>query len=90
MIDPESLYQIIGVCGFFAYMIGFAGLQFGWLDGNGCAYCLSNIAGATLVLISLYHTFNLASAMIQVAWIILGLVGLYRRRGVVASAHQLG
>ena len=89
-MDPAMLYQVIGVCGFLAYMTGFAGLQLGWLDGNGCAYCVSNIIGASLVLVSLYHAFNVASALIQVAWIVLGLLGLYRRRFAVASAHQLG
>lgn len=89
-MDQATFYQLIGVCGFFAYMIGFAGLQLGWLDGNGCAYCVSNIIGACLVLVSLSHAFNLASAMIQVAWIVLGLIGLYRRRSAVALAHQFG
>jgi hypothetical protein len=89
-MDPSIVYQSIGLCGFVVYMVGFAGLQLEWLDGNGCTYCISNIIGACLVLISLYHAFNLASALIQATWIVLGLIGLYRRRAAVASAHQLG
>ena len=54
-------------------MAGFGGLQFHWLDGNGSTYCLTNIVGACFVVISLTHAFNLASALIQVAWIVLGL-----------------
>ncbi|RLJ59034.1 hypothetical protein BCF46_1176 [Litoreibacter meonggei] len=89
-MDQATVYQVIGVCGFLFYMAGYAGVQLGWLDGNGCAYCLSNTIGACLVLVSLCHSFNLASALIQITWIFLGVLGLYRRRVAVASAHQLG
>lgn len=88
-MDQATLYQLIGVCGFLVYMAGYAGLQFHWLDGNGSTYCLTNIVGACLVLISLTHAFNLASALIQVTWIVLGLAGLYRRRDAVASLHRV-
>lgn len=79
MPDAASLYQTIGIAGFLAYMAGFAGLQFGFLDGNGRAYIWSNIIGASLVLISLTTAFNLASALIQISWIIIGVSGLMRR-----------
>lgn len=87
MPDVASMYQIIGIAGFLAYMTGFAGLQFGWLDGNGAAFVWSNIMGAVLVLISLTHAFNLASALTQVSWIVIGLAGLVRRRAL-AQTHQ--
>lgn len=79
MTDAASLYQIIGLAGFLAYMAGFAGLQLGWLDGNGSTYVWTNIIGASLVLISLTHAFNLASALIQISWIVIGVAGLVRR-----------
>lgn len=79
MPDAASLYQIIGIAGFLSYMVGFAGLQFGYLDGNGATFAWSNIIGAAFVLISLTHAFNLASAMIQISWIVIGLAGLLRK-----------
>ena len=74
-----SVYEVIGLCGFAAYLGGFAALQFGWLSGDGVAYTLANIIAAALVLTSLVESFNLASAMIQVSWIIIGAVGLLMR-----------
>ena len=71
--------QALGVLGFLGYLFAFAGLQFGFIDGNGRTYCLLNIVSATLVLISLYDAFNLASALIQISWITIGLGGLALR-----------
>ncbi|PTX54028.1 hypothetical protein C8N43_2833 [Litoreibacter ponti] len=92
MPDAVSLYQIIGIAGFLAYMAGFAGLQLGLIDGNGTVYIWTNLVGASLVLISLLHAFNLASLLIQVSWIIIGLAGLIRRarvRAVPRVAHPV-
>ncbi len=75
----ETVFQLIGIAGFLSYMVGFAALQLGLIDGNGAAYTIANILGAFLVLISLTTAFNLASLLIQVAWIFIGIYGLWRR-----------
>ncbi len=77
--DLDLVYRIAGLVGFFFYMSSFAALQFKWLDGQGLTYSLMNIAAASLVLISLTNEFNLASALIQVSWIVIGCVGLLLR-----------
>ncbi len=74
-----SLSQFIGLVGFFTYLGSFFSLQMGWLDGNGNRYALLNIAAAACVLFSLLETFNLASALIQISWIAIGLGGLALR-----------
>lgn len=74
-----NFFQAIGLMGFAAYLAGFGALQMGWLDGNGRVYAWANIFGASFVLISLYDAFNLASALIQLSWILIGTVGLMRR-----------
>ncbi|MEM9583741.1 MAG: hypothetical protein AAGA08_11550 [Pseudomonadota bacterium] len=78
MADLHLILQITGVLGFLSYMGGFAALQLGKLDGNGIGYVLTNIIGATLVLISLIGAFNLASLLIQVSWIVIGCCGILR------------
>jgi len=75
----ELLLHCAGIAGFLCYIIGFAALQLGYIDGNGTAYTLWSLAGASLVLVSLLGAFNLASLLIQVSWIIIGLTGLIRR-----------
>lgn len=78
-IDRHAVLQAVGVIGFIFYIAGFAALQFGLLDGNGSAYTILNILGASCVLLSLLSAFNLASLLIQVSWISIGLFGLARR-----------
>lgn len=79
LLTHEQLLQCAGVAGFVCYIIGFASLQLGYLDGNGIPYTLWSLAGAMLVLTSLMGAFNLASMLIQVSWIIICVVGLIRR-----------
>lgn len=76
-----SIFDACGLMGFAAYLGGFGALQFGALDGNGKAYAWINVVAASLVLISLYDAFNLASVLIQVSWIVIGYVGIVRRSG---------
>jgi len=69
----------VGVVGFICYISAFGAVQFGKLDGNSAGYSLANILAASLVAISLFAEFNLASALIQTSWIIAGIVGLVLR-----------
>jgi hypothetical protein len=69
-------YECIGVLGLFTYITAFGAVQLGWLDGNSNAYTLLNVLAASLVAVSLLRDFNLASALIQGSWIVIGLFGL--------------
>jgi uncharacterized membrane protein YqjE len=81
-----SIFQVVGLLGFLAYLGSFAALQMKLLDGNGVVYAALNILAASLVLVSLVEAFNLASALIQVSWICIGLCGLIWR--LVATSHS--
>lgn len=78
-METISFVQGIGIMGFMAYTAGFAGQQFGFIHGDSRAFSIINIVAATLVLVSLTEAFNLASALIQVSWIIIGAIGLTLR-----------
>jgi len=71
-----SIFQIIGVAGFITYIVSFAALQARFIDGNGFTYSVLNILAAAFVLVSLTEAFNLASMLIQVSWITIGIVGI--------------
>lgn len=73
-----NIYQYIGVLGFILYMLSYFLLQIGKISGTGNCYILLNLGAASFVLISLLHQFNLASALIQVSWILISLLGLAR------------
>ena len=72
-------YESIGVAGFVCYTTAFGAVQFGLMDGNRMPFTLLNILGACLVGVSLTAEFNLASALIQGSWIVIGLIGLTLR-----------
>lgn len=86
-ISNLPLSQILGVGGFLFYFGSFTALQFRLLDGNGVLYCVLNMTAASLVMISLLDAFNLATALINGSWILIGLVGLclrFKRRKMAA------
>lgn len=80
LVETTTLLRSIGVLGFLLYMAGFAALQFEVLDGNNVGYCVINILAAACVLVSLSVDFNLASALIQCSWILIGTIGLAIRQ----------
>lgn len=86
--DVHAALQAIGVIGFLFYIGGFAALQFGMIDGNGVAFTSINILGASFVLLSLITAFNLASLLIQVSWIMIGGVGIYRHLIKTRTANR--
>lgn len=89
-----DFYTLIGLSGVVTYVVAYALLQLGVLDGNGVPYSVSNVAAASLVLISLTADFNLASAIIQIVWIVIGIAGLairaYRRNPVAGDTARYG
>lgn len=72
------IFDAIGVLGFLFYIGGFALLQIGRISGDGLLYPLSNIFGATFVLVSMLAGFNLASFLISVTYILIGAYGICR------------
>lgn len=72
-IDP---LQLVGLLGFCCYVTSYCCLSFGFLTSDHLRYYLLNTLAALLVLTSLSHEFNLASAMIQGFWITIGSVAI--------------
>jgi hypothetical protein len=71
-------HEVIGVAGMVMYLGSYFMLQTGTLRSNSATYCIANILAASLVMISLLHDFNLASALIQISWIAISTIGLFR------------
>lgn len=83
-----SIFQLIGVAGFFVYMFAFGAVQFDWLNGSSAFYSVCNIVAASLVAVSLIADFNLASALIQGSWIMIGATGLILRWRKHSAPHS--
>jgi len=80
MLAYPNLLQLIGVVGFLTYVIGFGLVQNEKICGNGILYPASKVFAAICVLISLVGAFNLASCLIQLSYIVIGLYGIAVRR----------
>lgn len=78
-IDDLGKYDAIGIVGFGIYLTNYSLVTFQKIDSRGIIFFTSNIAAASCVLLSLSESFNMASALIQVFWICLGVIAIALR-----------
>jgi multidrug transporter EmrE-like cation transporter len=69
--------DFVGNLGVLVLMVGYLLLQLNKLS-NGLAYSVLNALGASLIVISLLVNFNLSAFLIEVFWILISFVGIYR------------
>lgn len=77
--DMSLIFNGIGVVGFMLYMTSYTLVTFQRIDSRGLLFFALNTAAAAFVLVSLTQNFNLASALIQVVWIGLGVIAIGKR-----------
>ncbi len=87
-METQHAYEIIGLIGFVLYMVSYWLLQLGRLNGNGYCYATLNIAAALFVLVSLRLDFNLASMLIQLAWISISIFGIVRTWNIRRMSYR--
>lgn len=71
-----ALAELTGIAGFGLYVLTYGLLTFRILSAQSVHYFCFNLTAATCVLIGLSSSFNLASAMIQIFWISMSLIGI--------------
>jgi hypothetical protein len=70
--------DFIGNVGVVILMITYLLLQLNKLPSDGLAYSLLNAIGASLIVISLLFDFNLSALLMEVFWVLISFVGIYR------------
>ena len=75
-----SPYDIVGLVGVTLMLAAYGATVAGRLDPQAVPALLANLVGASLVLISLSHDFNLSAAVIEGAWALIAAGGLIRRK----------
>jgi hypothetical protein len=75
-----TVMAALGLVGSAFVIFAFFANQQGWLPVSDRRYSLVNLAGALLILISLYAEWNLPSAVIEAFWAAISLYGLWRSR----------
>ena len=71
--------QAIGILGFVIYVGGFLLVQARLMCGNGLWFPASKVVAALCVICSLSEAFNLATLLVQISFIAIGLGGVARR-----------
>lgn len=74
----ESISDILGIIGVALVLITYLLLQLEKMSANALLYSLGNFIGAILILISLWYHWNLASVIIEIAWLLISGYGLYK------------
>ena len=72
---PE-FFEIIGVAGFGLYVMNYTLLTFHKLHSHDALYFAINLVAAACVLAGLLVSFNLASALIQLFWVIISTAAI--------------
>ena len=73
-----TLAGVRGLLGVVLYITAYAAMQVGLVRGQSYLYAGANIAAAICVLFSLTENYNLSSALIQIMWIVISIVGILR------------
>ena len=74
--DTHMIFDVIGVAGFLLYLAAYLALTLRWISAPSAMYFLINLLAASCMLISLSTNFNLGSALVQIFWVGISLVGL--------------
>jgi hypothetical protein len=73
-----GIFDLAGLIGAALLMTAYLMLQLNKLSSDGLAYSLLNAIGASLIIMSLLVNFNLPAFIIEVFWVLISFVGIYR------------
>ena len=77
--EVVTFFRTIGVVGFAVYVGIYALLSWRIIGGDSLAFFAGNTVAAALVLLSNFGEFNLASVLIQIFFIIIGMSAMILR-----------
>ena len=72
-----GVLDLVGNVGVLILIVAYLLLQLNRLN-NGLLYSLLNAAGAGLIALSLLGNFNLSAFIIEVFWMLISFLGIYR------------
>lgn len=70
------IFDLIGMIGVVMILTVYGMVQIDRIDVKSISYSVYNAVGAVLILISLLVTFNLASFVIEIAWLGISIFGI--------------
>jgi hypothetical protein len=73
---PYAWYDLLGTAGVGIIILTYVLLQLERIRSEQLLYSLLNAAGAALILISLYYSFNFPSFIVEFFWLLISLFGI--------------
>lgn len=84
----DIIADVIGTIGVGLTLIAYLLLQVDKISSTGRNYSLLNVVGAILILYSLYYNWNTPAVIMETAWFVISLYGLYRHFNPHALKHE--
>lgn len=78
----EKCADAVGIIGVILVLIAYYLLNTNRIFALNMSYQLLNFFGALMILFSLFYEWNIASFLVESAWTIISLVGIYRAYSV--------
>jgi hypothetical protein len=72
------IFNTIGTIGVAIILSSYFLLQTHRIQSTELRYSLLNFIGSTMILISLFHDFNLPSMIVEAAWSLISVLGIVR------------
>ncbi|MGI3168094.1 CBU_0592 family membrane protein [Pseudooceanicola sp. C21-150M6] len=82
-----NMYQIAGLTGALCVLLRYICVALDRLPSQSPWYYLTNLVAASLVMVSLIHTFNLAAVVVQTIYIGVSAFGTLRHMGAARQAR---
>lgn len=73
-----GLVDLLGLIGVVLIVVTYLLLQLEKLRSNDLAYSLFNAIGASLIVASLLVNFNLSALLMEVFWVLISCIGIFR------------
>jgi len=73
-----DIYALLGIMGAAIVIVAYFATQAGKLRADDPRFALANIAGAVLIMVSLFADWNLPAFIMEVFWLLISLYGLAR------------
>ena len=81
-------YDLVGTTGVVMILVAYFLAQTQRVSSQSLGYSAINLVGSVLIAISLVYDFNLASFIIEIAWISISIYGIVRARRTTGIASQ--
>lgn len=78
MYDMSQISDMVGLAGVVLLLVSYFLLNAGKLSSLNITYQLMNFFSSWLILFSLWYHWNTASVLIEIAWILISVLGMKR------------